>query len=134
MPRRRPIFAIVAAVLVGMAWWLSLDRLSAEERLLVGTWNLAPNTRWRFGPDHRHAYGRSAVEMTESEGRWFVRDGAIVFDPEPSELWRSLRPAFRRPGLPDNLPVVAPYGLVSITASEMILATPYQTRETWTRA
>jgi hypothetical protein len=21
-----------------MAWWLSLDRLSAEDRLLVGTW------------------------------------------------------------------------------------------------
>jgi hypothetical protein len=30
--------AIVAAVHLGMAWWLSLDRLSAEERLLVGTW------------------------------------------------------------------------------------------------
>src|SRR5262249_54360779 len=39
MTRRRLIVAIVAAVLCGMAWWLSLDRLSAEERLLVGTWN-----------------------------------------------------------------------------------------------
>jgi hypothetical protein len=38
MTRRRLILAIVAAVLVGMAWWLSLDRLSAQERLLVGTW------------------------------------------------------------------------------------------------
>ena len=38
MTRRRLIVAILSAVLFGMAWWLSLDRLSAEERLLVGTW------------------------------------------------------------------------------------------------
>jgi hypothetical protein len=37
MTRRRLILAIVAAILLGTAWWLSLDRLSAEERLLVGT-------------------------------------------------------------------------------------------------
>jgi hypothetical protein len=30
--------AILAAVLCEMTWWTSLDRLSAEERLLVGTW------------------------------------------------------------------------------------------------
>jgi hypothetical protein len=35
MTRRRLILAIVAAVLCGMAWWLSLDHLSAQERLLV---------------------------------------------------------------------------------------------------
>jgi hypothetical protein len=38
MTRRRLILAIVAAVLCGMAWWLSPDRLPAEERLLVGRW------------------------------------------------------------------------------------------------
>jgi hypothetical protein len=38
MTRRRLILAIVAAVLCGVAWCLSLDRLSAEELLLVGTW------------------------------------------------------------------------------------------------
>jgi hypothetical protein len=37
MTRRRLILALVAAVLLGLAWWLSLDRLSAEERLQVGT-------------------------------------------------------------------------------------------------
>jgi len=36
MTRRRLILAIVAAVLCGMAWWLSLDRLSAQEQRLVG--------------------------------------------------------------------------------------------------
>jgi hypothetical protein len=38
MTRRRPFLASFAAVPFGMAWWQSLDRLSAEERLLVGTW------------------------------------------------------------------------------------------------
>src|SRR6476646_4316445 len=106
MTRRRLILAIVATVLCGVAWWLSLDRLSAEERLLVGTWSLGPKARWQFWPDRRHAYGgiqpSGAGEMTESEGRWFVRDGAVVFDPEPSGLRRSLRPVFSRLGLPGN--------------------------------
>jgi hypothetical protein len=44
MTRRRLIFAIVAAVLFGVAWWQSLDRLSGEERLLVGR-GLASPTR-----------------------------------------------------------------------------------------
>jgi hypothetical protein len=38
MTRRRLILAIVATVLFGIAWWQSLDRLSAEEQRLVGTW------------------------------------------------------------------------------------------------
>src|SRR5215813_11353070 len=37
MTRRRLILAIVAAVLFGMGWWLSLDRLSADKQLLVAT-------------------------------------------------------------------------------------------------
>jgi hypothetical protein len=141
MTRRRLILAIVATVLCGVAWWQSLDRLSAEERLLVGTWTLGPNSgasRWHFWPDRRFAYGQThhngAVTTTEFDKLWFVRDGALVFDPEPNGLRRSLRPSFRRLGLPDNNPIVITYGLESITASEFILATPYQTRETWTRA
>ena len=38
MTRRRLTLAIVAAVLIGTAWWQSLHSLSAEERLLVGMW------------------------------------------------------------------------------------------------
>jgi hypothetical protein len=44
MTRRRLILTIVAAVLCGLAWWLSLDRLSAEERLLIGTWTFDGNS------------------------------------------------------------------------------------------
>jgi hypothetical protein len=56
--------AIVAAVLVGMAWWLSLDRLSAEERLLVNTWIFEVNPalgglRWHFWPDDPSAPART---------------------------------------------------------------------------
>jgi protein-S-isoprenylcysteine O-methyltransferase Ste14 len=42
MTRRRLILAIVVAVLCAVAWWLSLDRLSAEERLLVAKLTRAP--------------------------------------------------------------------------------------------
>ena len=42
--------------------------------------------------------------------------------------------AFRRLGLHDNNPIVITYGLESITASELVVTTPYKTRETWTRA
>jgi hypothetical protein len=116
-------------------------RLSAEERLLVGEWRLGGARRWHFYRDRRLAVRgvrrSGAVETTETrewEGRWFVWGGAIVFDPEPSGLRRSLRPAFRRLGLPDNNPIVITYGLESITASELVVTTPYKTRETWTRA
>jgi hypothetical protein len=48
MTRRRLILAVVAAVLFGTAWWLSLDRLSAEERLLVGAWTFDGSLRERY--------------------------------------------------------------------------------------
>ena len=62
MTRRRLILAIVAVVLLGVAWWQSLDRLSAEERLLVGTWVYEGDsstvcTWMRMGPDRRFASG-----------------------------------------------------------------------------
>jgi hypothetical protein len=71
--------------------------------------------------------------MTEWDRPSFVRGGAIVFDPEPNGLRRGFRPLLRRIGLPSNDMTVT-YGLESITADEMVLATPYLTRETWTRA
>jgi hypothetical protein len=83
MTRRRLIVAIVAAVLCGMAWWLPLDRLSAEERLLVGTWSFegqsgrrgprfelrqtgnapAPLRQRRSPPSSRELSTRSAIAL-----------------------------------------------------------------------
>jgi len=140
MTRRRLILAIVAAVLFGVAWWLSLYRLSAKERLLVGTWISGPNSgsgssRWHFWPDRRCAYGRSqpgrAVAMVEWGGRWFIRDGVVVFDGEPSAVLRTVRPGLRRLGLAGAGFIT--YPLVSITDGEVVLV-PNGTQEIWNRA
>jgi hypothetical protein len=109
MTRRRLILAIVAAILHGTAWWLSLDRLSAEERLLVGTWTFdgksgVGHSLMRFEPDRRSAAGwfwiSGPAKTVEWGGRWFIRDGAIVFDGEPDAFRRTVRPFLRSFRLP----------------------------------
>src|SRR5438876_10221198 len=101
MTRRRLILAIVAAVPFGMGWWLSLDRLSAEERLLVGTWTFdgksgTGRNKMYLGPDRRCAFPWYEPNvghcLAEWFGPWFVRDGAVVFDSEPSAVRRTVRP------------------------------------------
>jgi hypothetical protein len=137
MTRRRLILAIVAAVLCGVAWWLSLDRLSVEERLLVGTWisEGRPGSRlarMRFDGDGRCAFGFAEpggpVTMIYWAGPWSFRNGAVVFDGEASALRRGLRGL----GLPSNPTVTQ--RLESITAKEMVLVRADGTREIWTRA
>jgi len=72
MTRRRLILAIVAAVLCGVAWWLSLDRLSAEERVLDGTWTFGPKSASGTSPvaflahrPERPARRRAMVDMEQ---------------------------------------------------------------------
>jgi hypothetical protein len=124
-----------------MAWWLSLDRLSAEERLLVGRWTFdgksgTANSHMRFDRDRRFVYGRPrtgmALTMVEWAGRWFIRDGAIILDGEREAVRRTVRPILRSVGLPWNGALT--YRLESITADEMVLVMSDGTRESWTRA
>jgi hypothetical protein len=136
MTRRRLILAIVAAVLIGMVWWLSLDRLSAEERLLVGTWTYEGKsstglTEMRFESDRRSGFVLGG-KMSECRGPWFFRDGEVLFDSEPNAVRRALRPILDSVGLPSSGAIR--YRLTSITADEMVLLRPDGTRETWTRA
>lgn len=58
MTRHRLILTIVAVVLCGVAWWLSLDRLCADEHLLVGTRT--------FDAGHRDRHARSAGLLPRS--------------------------------------------------------------------
>jgi len=139
MTRRRLILAIVAAVLCGVAWWLSLDRLSAEERLLVGTWTFdgesgTGRTEMQFLPDRQcwFGFGRATMTMYMFSGRWFVRGGELVFDGEPSPVKRVLRPVLSGLGYPSTHP--DSYGVESIAAREMVIVMSDGTRETWTRA
>jgi hypothetical protein len=140
MTRRRLILAIVAAVLFGMAWWLSLDRLSAEERLLVGTWLFGGKSgtgriEHQFLPDRQCWFGfgqPSHITSYVFSGRWFIRRGELVFDSEPSAVRRVFRPVLSGLGYPTAR--VDSYGLESITARELVLVMSDGTRETWTRA
>jgi len=139
MTRRRLILAIVAAVLFGMTLWLSLDRLTAEERLLVGTWRFdgesgTGRTEMQFLPDRQCWFGFGRATMTKYmfSGRWFVRGGELVFDGEPSAVRRVFRPVLSGLGYPSIRP--DSYGLESITARELVLVMSDGTRETWTRA
>jgi hypothetical protein len=133
MSRRRLILAIVVAILIGMAWWLSLDRLSAEERLLVGTWTYEdrPGSCMRLDADGRCGFGFAEpggpVTM-DYWGPWSFQNGTVVLDSETSALRRGLRNL----GLPSNETLTL--RLESITANEMVLVMPDGTRETWTRA
>jgi hypothetical protein len=141
MTRRRLNLAIVTAVLCGVDWWLSLDGLSAEERLLVGTWERVLNShtvmsRWRFWPDRRFAFRQrqpsGEVSMVELNVRWFVRDGAIIIDSEPSAIRRAVRPVLR--GLRLRFNDSDSIRLDSIAADKLVLLMSDGTRETWTRA
>jgi hypothetical protein len=139
MTRRRLISAIVAAVLCGMAWWLSLDRLSAEERLLVGTWTFDGTSRTRriemqFLPDRQCyiGFGRpSHITAYLYSVHWYVRNGDLVFDGEPNAVRRVLRLVLSGLGYPSTPP--DNYGLESITARELVLVMSDGTRDTWTR-
>jgi hypothetical protein len=141
MTRHRLTLVIVAAVLCGGAWWLSLDRLSAEERLLVGTWTFDGESGTGrsciyFSPDRQSTYGwlriSGSVPMVGWGGRWYIQSGALVFDSEPSVVRRAVRPFARGVGLPVNGALT--YRLESINADYMVLVMSDGTRETWTRA
>jgi hypothetical protein len=127
--------SIVAAVLLGMAWWLSIDRLSAEEHLLVGKWTFDGTSRTRriemqFLPD-RQCYIGFGRPSHITACYWFVRNGDLVLDGEPNAVRRVLRLVLSGLGYPSNPP--DNYGLESITARELVLVMSDGTRDTWTR-
>jgi hypothetical protein len=109
MVRRRLVVAIggLALLLPGAAWWVSDDRLSAEEQLLVGRWQLTPygpsSCDWEFNPDRtcsRRFTSRNGSHFNlpghdvyfALNGRWAVRDRILVVDEEVSRVRRLLRP------------------------------------------
>ncbi|HEY1376815.1 MAG TPA: hypothetical protein VGF55_08470 [Gemmataceae bacterium] len=138
MTRRRLVLVVAAAAVVaGAGWWLSLDRLSAEERPLVGTWAYEdwdkPGVMRTavFGPD------RVCVCPTDAAPRgdrcsWSVRGGAVVFDYEPSRLRRLLRPVAPLLGLAVK-PALPPYR-VEVAGDRMIITDPGGTPTVFTRA
>ena len=111
MLSRRLIGAVAALVVVSAAAvWLWTDRLTADEVRFVGMWRLGPPVNGlvvTLKLDRRH---RCTHEFMHTEsGRWWVRDGRIFMDFEPSPVRRSLRPLFERVGI-----AVRPVGSLSV--------------------
>ena len=141
MTRRRLILAIVAAVLCGMAWRLSLDRLSAEERRLLGTWyrRVPPNGCWPGGATYVHDFGpdrtcrvraidgrtggphlRPDGQPSGVRGRWRLGDGELVLDWDEGLVVR-LRRALPA-GFPGAVPSAANNcAIEQVAADELVL-------------
>jgi hypothetical protein len=106
MARRRLVIGVLvlAALSVEVFLSLNLSGLTAEERRLVGVWRTPMSTETPetvvtvFTADGR-AYSaelRDLKPTSESVGWWWIRDGRIIMEYEPSAVRRALRPALAR--------------------------------------
>ncbi len=99
-------------MVAGVAWWLSLDRLTADEQQLVGIWEChwpdadVLDSTITFTPD-RLCRVRQRGFPEDVPRRWAVRGGELLLDYEPSDLPRALRPAAKTLGLPFVGPIYA---------------------------
>ncbi len=106
MRRRRLVGAVgvLTLIVAGAAWWLSADRLTAEEQRLIGTWVVSGPSgvtmevytadrvcRWRI------VNGRETPDLLPY--RWAVKDVCVEYDEELSALRRLLRPLAPRLGI-----------------------------------
>jgi hypothetical protein len=153
MTRRRLILAVALATLVLSAgWWYYAERLSAEERLLVGVWShrVGPSALFPGGGtvvmefDSRRTYTTRAYitstgqPLRERDGRevvyighWNVQDGRLHETVEEGFLdrIRYLIPAGfpgSRRGWPDLL-------IEWSSADEFTVGYPGASRDVWTR-
>jgi hypothetical protein len=107
MTRRRFLVVAAAAVFAGSAaCWLYSDRLTVEEEAFVGEWLLRETYGCvNDGPitlklDRGHDCARFGKDVPSyaATGRWWVRDGHVCLDFEPSGFRRVLRPLMDRFG------------------------------------
>src|SRR5262245_57179340 len=108
--RRKVIAGLLVLVAAGVAWWVWLDRLTATEQLLVGTWRLRSDTEglsgpWVFSPDRQshfslfRAWGGMASGTTGA-GRWCIQGGVLIEDGDDNTMRRATRPLYRLLGWP----------------------------------
>jgi hypothetical protein len=139
MKRGRSILAVVAlAGALGAAWWLNADRLTAEEKALVGTWRSydSRSNEWsemRLLPDRQYYCVRLSAPSTHASpsGRWSVRNGTLIVDLEASTVRRAMRQVADRIGV-----VVADVGifpLASVTSDEFVISRRSSPPGKWTR-
>jgi hypothetical protein len=134
MTRRRPILAAcVAVVVLGAAWWLSADRLTADEQQIVGTWryNDAETGEAKFRivlTADRQFYDPEFPDRAPCW--WHIQNGSIVFDYEPNPIRRALRPLapMLRLGVGRRNQLS-----IEVTGDRMAVTPPNGTPTVWTR-
>jgi hypothetical protein len=100
MARRRLLVVAVAGIAAAVAWWAWPDRLTFQEKRLVGTWQwpsllwdddylveFMPDRSWRCWP-----IKKSWLYGGIQGGAWRIRDQELILDWEESPVYRFLRP------------------------------------------
>jgi hypothetical protein len=131
MTRRRFILAAYsAAVVLGAAWWVFSNGLTAEERSLVGTWRInsasAMGDRIEFKSDrtcewNAHTSHERNGAASSYSACWSIQDGRLFLDYEPNPFRRSLRPLGRRIEV-TSAPLQI-FAIEIVTANQLILFT-----------
>ncbi len=142
MRRRRLILVItvvgVVALAAGATCWLSFDRMTPEERQLVGTWQRPTDGAATLTLDLRG--DRRWQERTESGGEltgavggrhWSARDGKLILNHESNRFRRALFPLLRMVGLR-----VSCYDreVIEIDGDHLVTTDVIYGRTAWTRA
>jgi hypothetical protein len=100
MSRRRLLLAVLLLIAVA-AYWLRPNRLTADERPLLGAWGWkrAPQTvSFTFLPDHSFVRrcGKASWAPPVTVGRWWVDGDEVFLDFESSPARRILRPLLKQ--------------------------------------
>jgi hypothetical protein len=139
MRRRRLIVVVAVLTPLAAAGWLTLDRLSGQERALVGTWQAGPDPagQWAscsFGADRRFVYVASLPGGggTGFSGRWSFRGGVVTLDPQANPIRRAIRPVWSALG--KRLYSLRTFAAEAISPDRVVMTPPGGQPQVYTRA
>jgi len=142
MTRRRLILAAcVAVVALGAAWWHWIDRVSAEERRLAGTWQVTSIDQrgwsgWTLGSDNVARLtggppGAFCGNIFTIKYHWRWTGGRLLFEGEEDSLRRLIRPLLQC--LRMQVAPLEVYTVELLGPDQLAVIAPDGTREVWTR-
>jgi hypothetical protein len=133
---RRMFVALVAILIAAWCFWPS--SLTTEEKRFVGVWgsHITSPPHWALsddcsfqtvGRDGEPWNSNASISSRPFFGYWYVTNGSLFIEKEPSSWRRALRPVARRLGIYAGN--VERYKIVSVNDDRIILET--DAGETW---